>query len=410
MNRQSIRVLYIWDADYPWDIRVEKICNTLLNQGLEVHIVARNLKRLPQNECLAGIYVHRLPSWKNNKINYAVSFPLFLSPIWKTHIDTVIKKHEINLIIVRDLPMAIAGIWAGARNNIPVIFDMAENYTAMISDIWNRDKFKGINLLVRNPFMAKIIEKYAIIKFDHILVVVEEALDVLVKSGVNPDKVTIVGNTPKLKQIILSENGEESNLGIIKNHFSVIYTGGITANRGIGVVLGAIPDICKVISDFLFVIIGVGREDANITQTINRNKLDKYVLRLGWIDHDKIYTYIKACKIGLIPHIVTNHTNTTIPNKIYDYMACGIPVIASNTIPMKRIINEEMCGSTFKDGDQKDLVKAIIDMHNFNNSFGKNGEKAILSKYNWEIDEKKLIRVVEKVMKRGCGSLYYNEA
>lgn len=407
MNRPS-RVLYIWDADYPWDIRVEKICNTLLNQGLEIHIIARNLKGLPRNECLAGIYIHRLPAWKNKKINYALSFPLFLSPIWKTHIDTVIKKHKINLIIVRDLPMAIAGLWAGARNNIPVIFDMAENYTAMITDIWNRDKFKGINLLVRNPFLAKIVEKYSINKFDHILVVVEEALDVLVKSGVNPEKVTIVGNTPKLCQINISEHGEESYIRKIRNNFSVIYTGGITANRGIDVVLDAIPHICKVIPDFLFVIIGVGREDENITQIIHKNKLHKYVLRLGWIDHDKIYQYIKACKIGLIPHIVTNHTNTTIPNKIYDYMACGIPVIASNTIPMKRIINEEMCGSTFKAGDQKDLAKSIIDMHNFNNLYGKNGEKAILSKYNWEIEEKKLIKVVCKVMEKGCGSLLYN--
>ena len=86
-------------------------------------------------------------------------------------------------------------------------------------------------------------------------------------------------------------------------------------------------------------------------------------------------------------------------------MACGIPVIASNTIPVKRIINEEICGSTFKDGDQKDLAKAIIDMHNINNLFGENGKKAILSKYNWEIDEKKLTRVVDKVMEKGCGGL-----
>ena len=71
--------------------------------------------------------------------------------------------------------MAIAGIWAGKRNNIPVIFDMAEDYVAMIRDIWEARKFKGLNFLIRNPYLVKIVEKYVLSKVDHIFVVVEEA-------------------------------------------------------------------------------------------------------------------------------------------------------------------------------------------------------------------------------------------
>ena len=35
-------VLFLWDADYPWDVRVEKICTTLLKAGCSVHLVCRN--------------------------------------------------------------------------------------------------------------------------------------------------------------------------------------------------------------------------------------------------------------------------------------------------------------------------------------------------------------------------------
>ena len=39
------KIVYIWDGDYPWDIRVEKICLSLVNAGYEVHIAARNLEQ-----------------------------------------------------------------------------------------------------------------------------------------------------------------------------------------------------------------------------------------------------------------------------------------------------------------------------------------------------------------------------
>ena len=45
-----MNILYIWDADYPWDVRVEKICEALNNNGHEVHIASRNLKKLPVNQ------------------------------------------------------------------------------------------------------------------------------------------------------------------------------------------------------------------------------------------------------------------------------------------------------------------------------------------------------------------------
>ena len=46
----------IWDADYPWDIRVEKVCRSL-QQKHEVHLVCRNTKRRPTYEQLDGLHV-----------------------------------------------------------------------------------------------------------------------------------------------------------------------------------------------------------------------------------------------------------------------------------------------------------------------------------------------------------------
>lgn len=392
-----MKILYIWDADYPWDVRVEKICKSLCASSNEVHIAARNLKKNVEYELNDGIYIHRLKSFKNQKVNYILSFPAFFSPIWKRFLDNIIIEHKIELVIVRDLPMAIAGIWAGKRRNIPVVFDMAEDYIAMIQDIWRAKKFSGLNLLVRNPYLAKYVERYTLKNIDHILVVIEEGIDVVVSRGGKKEKVTVVGNTPLLNSFTKNDFGMNDELELIRKRFSAIYTGGIQMGRGLQVVLEALPVIVKEIPDFLFVIVGDGYATNYLKDLIKTKALQDYVCWVGWVSHENIYNYIKACKIGIIPHLVSNHVNSTIPNKIFDYMGCGLPVVASDAIPMKRILDEEKCGIAFLSGNKDDLASAIHKIYSSRFDYGCNGKIAVQEKYNWEEDEKRLLLALNRI-------------
>jgi glycosyltransferase involved in cell wall biosynthesis len=391
-----MKILYIWDADYPWDVRVEKICTSLSKHGNEVHIAARNLKKKPSDEKLNGLQVHRLKSWRNDRMNYICSFPAFFNPFWRRHLDDIIAKNRIELIIVRDLPMAIAGIWAGRRNGIPVVMDMAENYVSMIRDIWKMNKFKGLNVFVRNPYFAELVEKYALKRMDHILVVVTESGRGLLQRGIQSDRFTLIGNTPSPeifeKQQVTLNRAQE----MIQSRFSAVYTGGIQLGRGIQVVFDAIPKVREQIPDFLFVVIGDGYATAQLKKIIEDKGLQEHVMWIGWVDHRELYTYIRVCRIGLIPHLVSDHVNTTIPNKIFDYMGWGLPVIASNAVPMKRIIEEESCGVTFESGDSHSLADAIIGVHRSEVDYGKNGSSAVTARYNWKKDEERLLRVVDR--------------
>jgi glycosyltransferase involved in cell wall biosynthesis len=392
-----MNILYIWDADYPWDVRVEKICNSLHNAGNEVHIVARNLKKLPEHEIINGVHIHRMKAIQNEFINYVVTFPFFLSPKWNGLIHRVIEKHQIDVVIVRDLPMAAAGKWAGDKYKLPVIFDMAEDYCAMLREIWKNKKYKGFNLVVRNPYFAKWIENYVIHGFEHIFVVVQEAKDLVTNMGVKAEKISVIGNTPVLRELQFSGSPDHSTIDDLIGRYSVIYTGGITPDRGLSVVVEAIPYIISEIKDFLFVVVGRGFEVENLKRQIGKNGLEAYVKWVGWIQHELLYEYIKASKIGIIPHYVTDHTNTTIPNKIYDYMACGIPIIASDAVPLKRILTEEKCGKAFKSGNAKSLAEAIISIHNDSGTMGERGKAAILEKYNWEKEAEAMINVVKSI-------------
>jgi glycosyltransferase involved in cell wall biosynthesis len=83
------------------------------------------------------------------------------------------------------------------------------------------------------------------------------------------------------------------------------------------------------------------------------------------------------------------------PNKIYDFMGAGIPVVASDSKPMSRLLTSESCGATFRSGDPVDLSRAILQMHDEGPTMGRAGIKAVKDMYNWEKDKSQLLEVVD---------------
>src|SRR2546423_14908995 len=79
----SVTVCKVWDADYPWDVRVEKVCRSL-RRAHEVHLVSRNTRRRSRYERYDGIHVHRLPvlPWLPPRASAALGFPAFFNPLW----------------------------------------------------------------------------------------------------------------------------------------------------------------------------------------------------------------------------------------------------------------------------------------------------------------------------------------
>ncbi len=395
-----MRILYIWDADYPWDVRVEKVCRSLISAGHDVHIASRNLKRNPVYVDDNELHIHRMKTWKNDRLNYVLSFPAFFSPFWKRFFDSIIIDHQIDLIIVRDLPMAIAGIWAGKRHDLLVLFDMAEDYVAMVGDIWRARKFQGFNLVVRNPYLACMVERYALPRFDHVLVVVEEAKEVAIRGGASLSKITVVGNTPKLtddKNIAKKSHDQYKLLSQFEDHYIAVYTGGIQFGRGLQVVFDALPAIIEKIPNFIFVIIGTGYAVEQLKEIAKEKGIDAYIFWVGWVNHEELFQHISGADVGIIPHLRSAHVDTTIPNKIFDYMACGLPIIASDAPPMHRIIQETGAGLVFKSNDSSDFAKKFMQVYSSQENYGERGLSAVRDKYNWSADRRRLLDIVNEM-------------
>ncbi len=370
-----MRILKIWDSDYPWDVRVEKIIRSLSTNGHFVSLVCRNLKCLPTFEEIDRIRIHRLPGVKNRVLNHFLSFPYFFNLFWLKNIYVTAKKEHSEALLVRDLPLALATIIVGRRLGIPLVLDMAENYPAMLKGRRYLRGFRLHQVLIRNATLARIVEWLTLRWVEKVIVVEEENRKRLIQAGFRPEDIYLVSNTPELDTIHHSSEHighEEKRLFVDK--FTLIYVGGLGAVRGLEMVVNGLEKVAERIPEVHLLIIGKGQRENVLKKIVEDRHLEEQVTFKGWVDHQHVWQYLAVSRAGLIPHLSTEHTNTTIPNKIFDYMAFGLPVIASDVAPIKRIIQEEKCGVTFEANNPDDFLNAVITVYrDQKNRFGENG-------------------------------------
>jgi hypothetical protein len=193
-----VRILKVWDGEYPWDVRTEKVCQALTAGGHQVFTVARNRDGRATVEALEECVVHRLSSWSmlGKSLDAASQFPAFFNPRWVRLLMSVGRRVRPDLILCRDLPLAPTAIFAARRLKVPMVLDMAENYPGMIRDLWHTKATKFGDSLVRNPWAVAVVERWTVARADHIIVVVDESKDRLARMGVPLESCDYRGQHP----------------------------------------------------------------------------------------------------------------------------------------------------------------------------------------------------------------------
>lgn len=395
-----MNICHIWDADYPWDIRVEKVCRSLQLKH-KVHLVCRNAGRLSRYEEMDVASIHRLPAMPKwaGPCNAIVGFPLFFNPVWFFVIWSTVRRTQADFILVRDLPLALPAIVIGRWFKIPVLLDLAENYPAMLRDRLLYTPTSLIGRVVRHPAPAKIIEKLVLALVDHIVVVVEESRDRLLAMGVRGDRMSIVSNTPPLDRWEGEATHRKNGQSEEAPHF--VYLGNLDGSRGVDTAIKAISLLKDRRVYARLSIIGTGPNIAKFQELAESLGVTDRVAILGRLGFSEVQKIMAEANVGLIPHYDTEAWNSTIPNKLFDFMSMGKPVVVSDAKPTARIVREEQCGVVFKAQDAKDLSDAMMQVKDpaIRDQLGWHGRASFIQKYNWTVDEQKLFEAVEMTVK-----------
>ena len=393
MKKNKILIVYPWE--YPWDIRVDKIVGTLITNNYEVHIFAANKFNKAIKEQQGTIFIHRFRYYtKNNRINQLMHYPCFLNIIWFIQIYKIIKEINPDCVIVRDLLLSFNVLFITKILKISSILDNAENFPAWVKFGQTVKKNFIFKIFIDYLNIYKYIEKFSLNNCDKCFVVVDEAKERLINDySINKEKIIVISNTPPLPDFEKSKHFSSDKL-------NVLYVGNIDGEfRGLDTVIDAAKVLCNY--PVKFTIIGDGILREVLEKKVKTYGLNNILLK-GRIEHDKLKIEFDNCDVGIVPHLANDVINYTIPNKLFDYMSYSLPVIVSSAKPLKRIVEEENCGYVFEAGNSNDLAETILlILKNKNDLYqkGENGRQAIIKKYNWGNDQKKMLSVIEGLIK-----------
>lgn len=265
------------------------------------------------------------------------------------------------------------------KNKKKVIFDAHED---LPKQILGKPYLNNVSRFILSKILMWF-ERWACQKFDVIIAATPHIRDKFIK--INPYTVDI-NNFPLLEELSNICNWEQKE-------DEVAYVGGIAKIRGVE----EIVDALRFIKGVRLNLAGEFSE-TTLEAKVKSHPAWSKVNELGFLNRNEVNNVLARSKAGLVTlHPVINYLDA-LPVKMFEYMAAGIPVISSSFPLWKEIVEESSSGICVDPLDAKEIAKAIkfiLSNPKKAKLMGENGQRAVLEKYNWKIEEQKLMKIYE---------------
>jgi glycosyltransferase involved in cell wall biosynthesis len=244
--------------------------------------------------------------------------------------------HDLNT-----LPVAAALAW---RLRLPLVYDAHELYPE-ISTLSRREA--GVWSLVERCLARRATS----------IVTVCESIAIEIESRNGVPRPLVVLNCPDAPPPApAAASLLRDRCGLPDDERVVLYQGGFAPNRGLETIIEA----ARLLEQGTIVLMGWGQIEEELRHQIHREGLGERVLITAPVPREEVVAYAVGADIGLIPYEPVGLNNTfTTPNKLFDYMAAGLPVVASRLPELVRFVEGEELGVTFAPGDPEELAAAI---------------------------------------------------
>lgn len=181
-------------------------------------------------------------------------------------------------------------------------------------------------------------------------------------------------------------------------YFKIVFSGNIGQAQSVNTILNAAKLTAG--HKVLWVLIGNGAMLDYVKQNIETRGIDNLLLT-GYIPMQDTKKYFRYSDVGLVTLVDNDFINSTLPYKVYSYMASGLPVLASIKGDTKRVVTEARCGLVVPPEDSEALAQAALDLQCLPqqtlSSMGANGFEYANTHFN----KITLLKKLENIMMRG---------
>lgn len=267
------------------------------------------------------------------------------------------------------------------KNGKKILFDAHEDLPKQILTKPYLNKLSRI--LLSKMFL--VYEKYACSRFDYIITATPSIRDKFLKINTN---CLDINNFPIIGEL-------DHNVEWNKKKNEICYVGGISEIRGIKELIKALEST----EGIELKLVGTFNDSKILEEVMDYDGWQK-VNFIGKIDRTGVAKVLGEVKAGIVTfHPSPNHIDAQ-PNKMFEYMSAGIPVIASKFPLWSEVVEGNDCGVLVDPQNPKEIANAIsflIKNPKESERKGENGRKAIKEIYNWGKEKNKLIEIYKSL-------------
>jgi glycosyltransferase involved in cell wall biosynthesis len=367
-KHKNQKVIITVSNDLVVDQRVDKTARCFVEMGYSVLLLGRKRKT-------SEVLQERSYSCKRLRLGFdkgplfyaALNIRLFLSLLFRPS----------HIIFANDLDTLPAAYFASLLKRKPLIYDSHEYFTQVPE-------------LVDRPQVQKIwqsIESFLLPKVKYSLTVCQSIAQEY--KGLYGIDMKVMRNVPDTKA--------QPGNSILKEQPPVIlYQGAVNKGRGLATLIAAM----KWITNAQVWIIGAGDVREGLEKMTKQLNLDDRVKFLGRIPFEQLFTYTQQASIGVsIEENIGLNYYYALPNKLFDYIQAGIPVLGSKLPEIERIIKDYEIGTFIDRHDPEHLAHKINEMLQDEEqlkSWKQNAEKAA-SDLTWQHEKQVLIELVKQL-------------
>ena len=348
-------------ARQPGNSRPVQVISALLEQGWTVDLITTQTGYLHDEssppaqqaevtvEREGKLTIHRLHhgAWLHSRGRSYIGFLL------KT-LRYVRRIGQVDMVFASTPPlphvllMAVVSVWKRA----PMVLEVRDLWPAYLTDL-------GLLKSTLATICIEWIESFAYRFAEHSVVVTPPLVFHLHQMGILPEKTTVLptGGDPYYKRIDPTEALAWRKRHGLDDKFVILYAGSFNEQYGIEMALSAAHRLGSQAPEICWVFVGNGRLRRQVEDAAEELECVKY---LGSLPKDELMPTIAGADLGLDSLGASPMLHLTMPGKLFDYLAAGIPVISTNDGLPGAMVDAAGAGFVLKEPTVDQLVEAVL--------------------------------------------------
>ncbi len=372
LSRSPGRVAHLTSVHSVFDVRIfQKECRSLAKAGYEVVLIAPH----HQSETVDGVRIEPVRGNASRRRRMTTT----ALDVWRKAMETradLYHFHDPEL-----LPVGVLLKAAGKR----VIYDAHEN---VAKDILNKPWMAASSRQAVSKGTAAL-EWLSCKTFDAII-----AATPAIANLFPANKTVLVQNYPRSEEFLT-----KTSVPFSERRNTVLYLGGIEGLKGAREMVAAMAKVPERLAAKLLLLGNL--EGPELASDLARSPGWQHTQHLGFQGRPEVARIASHAKVGLVLfHPAPNYDDSQ-PNKLFEYMSAGLPVIASNFPHWKELIERIDGGLTVDPLDPAAIARAItwvLENPAKAEAMGKRCQAAVRSTYNWATQEQSLLRIYERIL------------